>query len=156
MKCGRGFHRCGTATPPGFLALSGQTRGHDARRRVLGGDRCQSGMVFASALVSHEEAADGPIASQSGAVRSDWVDLPQRETNSMGSYLVYIFVCALSTAPGDCDNHSARNVVLGPEAHNEIMCGKEAQEMMATTAVKPKDGEYMKIACVRRRAVAEN
>ena len=74
----------------------------------------------------------------------------------MSPILVYIFVCAASTAPGDCDNHSAVDVVLGPEVRNEIMCGLEAQEMFARTAILPKNGEYVKISCVRRRTLAEN
>lgn len=73
----------------------------------------------------------------------------------MSSFLVYIFVCAASTAPGDCDNRSARDVVLGPEVRSEIMCGLEAQEMFARTAIRPRDGEYLKISCVRRRTIAE-
>ena len=74
----------------------------------------------------------------------------------MSPFLVYIFVCAASTAPGDCDSHSALDVVLGPEARNEIMCGKEAQEMFARTAILPKNGQYVKISCIRRRTLAEN
>jgi hypothetical protein len=74
----------------------------------------------------------------------------------MGVFLVYIFVCAASTAPSDCDHHSAIDVVLGPEAPNEIMCGLYAQEMFARTAMVPKDGEYVKISCVRHRTVAQD
>ena len=74
----------------------------------------------------------------------------------MSSFLVYIFICAASTARGDCDNHSAIDVVLGPEVRNEIMCGLQAQEMFAQTAIAPKDGQYVKISCIRRRAVAED
>ncbi len=75
---------------------------------------------------------------------------------AVNPFLVYIFVCAASTAPGDCDRHSAIDVVLGPEASNEIMCGLAAQEMFARTSILPKDGEYVKISCVRRRTLAEN
>ncbi len=74
----------------------------------------------------------------------------------MSHFLVYILLCAASTAPGDCDTHSALDVVLGPEAQNEIMCGLQVQEMFAGTAIRPKDGEYVKISCLRRRTLAEN
>jgi hypothetical protein len=74
----------------------------------------------------------------------------------MSPFVVYILLCAASTAPRDCDNHNAVDVTLGPEARNEIMCGLAAQEMFAQTAIRPKDGEYLKITCVRRRTVAEN
>jgi hypothetical protein len=55
----------------------------------------------------------------------------------MNPFAVYILLCAASTAPGDCDTRSAIDVVLGPEARNEIMCGLEAQEMFAKTAILP-------------------
>jgi hypothetical protein len=74
----------------------------------------------------------------------------------MTTFIVYILLCAASTAHGDCNTRSAVDVVLGPEAHNEMMCGLVAQEMFATTAIQPKDGEYIKISCVRRQTVAEN
>jgi hypothetical protein len=46
------------------------------------------------------------------------------------------------------------DVAIGPQASNELMCGLGAQEMMARTAIRPKDGEYFKIACARK-VVAE-
>ena len=70
----------------------------------------------------------------------------------MSPFIVYILLCAASTAPGDCDTRSAVDVVLGPEARNEIMCGLAAQEMAASTSITPRNGEYLKISCVRRRA----
>jgi hypothetical protein len=69
----------------------------------------------------------------------------------MNPFVVYILLCAASTAPGDCDTRNAVDVVLGPEARNEIMCGLQAQEMFAKTSILPRDGEYVKISCVRRR-----
>jgi hypothetical protein len=105
--------------------------------------------------VSHEETAGGSIASLSGGMRSAWGNPPQvRQT--MNPFVVYILLCAASTAPGDCNTRSAIDVVLGPEARNEIMCGLGAQEMFARTAIVPSNGEYVKISCVRRRTVVEN
>ena len=43
----------------------------------------------------------------------------------MSPFVIYILLCAASTAPGDCDTRNAIDVVLGPEANNEIMCGLE-------------------------------
>lgn len=74
----------------------------------------------------------------------------------MSHFVVYILLCAASTAPSDCDTRSAIDVVLGPEVHNEIMCGLEAQEMFARAAIAPRDGEYVKISCTRQRPLAEN
>lgn len=74
----------------------------------------------------------------------------------MTPFVVYIFVCSASIAPSDCDKRTAIDVLLGPQANNEIGCGLGAQEMLAQTAIRPRDGEYVKIACVRRKLVAEN
>ena len=38
----------------------------------------------------------------------------------MNPFVVYILLCAASTGLGDCDRRSAVDVVLGPEARNEI------------------------------------
>ena len=64
----------------------------------------------------------------------------------MNSFVVFIYLCAASTAPADCDRRTAIDVVLGPQATNELTCGLGAQEMMAKTAIRPEDGEYFKIA----------
>jgi len=45
---------------------------------------------------------------------------------------------------------NAVQVVLGPEIANEAQCGLASQEMLAAT-VKPRNGEYLKIVCGRRR-----
>jgi hypothetical protein len=78
-----------------------------------------------------------------------------RMENVMAPFVVFIYLCAASTAPADCDRTNAIDVALGPPAANELMCGLGAQQMMAQTAIRPKDGEYFKIACVRRKAVPE-
>jgi hypothetical protein len=74
----------------------------------------------------------------------------------MSPFVVYILLCAASTPPPDCDRRNAIDVTLGPEARNEIICGLAAQEMFAQTAIRPKDGEYLKITCTRRGSVAAN
>ena len=74
----------------------------------------------------------------------------------MSPFVVFIYLCAASTAPADCDRRTAIDVALGPQEPNEVACGLGAQEMMAQTAIRPKDGEYFKIACVRRKIVADN
>jgi hypothetical protein len=72
----------------------------------------------------------------------------------MTSFVVYILLCGASTTPTDCDRTNAMDVAIGPQASNELICGLGAQEMMARTAIRPKDGEYFKIACARK-VVAE-
>jgi hypothetical protein len=98
-----------------------------------------------------EETVNGAVASLSGALRSRLIHPAAPGPTTMNAFIVYIFLCAASTAPGDCDRSSAIDVMLGPEARNEVMCGLEAQETVALTAVRPGDGEYVKISCLRRR-----
>ena len=74
----------------------------------------------------------------------------------MNSIVVLIFLCAASTAPANCDKSSAIDVMLGPDVENEMMCGLEGQQTLALTAIRPRDGEYIKIACVRRRPWAND
>jgi len=61
----------------------------------------------------------------------------------MNPFVVYILLCAASTAPGDCNTRSAIDVVLGPEARNEVMCGLEAQEMFAKTSLNHRQGCHL-------------
>ena len=69
-------------------------------------------------------------------------------------YLFYLY--AASTAPTDCDRRTAIDVVHGPEASNEIACGLGTQMMMAQTVIRPNNGQYFKIACARRKVVADD
>ena len=80
----------------------------------------------------------------------------RRLEDVMTPFVVFIYLCAASTEPADCDRRTAIDVALGPQAANELMCGLGDQEMMARTAIRPKDGEYFKIACVHRKVVAGN
>ena len=66
------------------------------------------------------------------------------------SFVVYIFLCAASTPHGDCDRKNAIDMILGPQVNNEIMCGLESQEMIAKTSLTPRNGEYIKISCIRQ------
>jgi hypothetical protein len=56
----------------------------------------------------------------------------------MSPFVIYILLCAASTARPDCDTHNAIDVVLGPEVNNELNCGLQAQEMFAKTTIRPR------------------
>lgn len=70
----------------------------------------------------------------------------------MNTFISYVLLCASSVAASDCDTRNAIDVVVGPKSGNEIACGIEAQEMMALTSIRPRDGEYIKISCLRRKS----
>jgi len=70
--------------------------------------------------------------------------------DAMNTFIAYILLCASSVARSDCDAQSAIDVAIGARTANEMACGIEAQEMIALTTIRPREGEYLKIACVRR------
>lgn len=61
-----------------------------------------------------------------------------------------ILVCAMSVAPPDCQNETALDIISGPLAANELMCGLHGQAYIAGTGYMERHpGEYIKIKCTR-------
>jgi hypothetical protein len=74
----------------------------------------------------------------------------------MAHFAVVILICSVNVPPANCQPETALDVVPGPNAQNEIMCGLLAQSALANTAIKPQDGlEYAKIVCKRTASVAD-
>lgn len=69
----------------------------------------------------------------------------------MSLFQVVILVCAMTTAHRDCQPDTALDVIQGPEAQNELMCGFHGQAYLASTAIGRRlhEGEYVKIKCTR-------
>ncbi len=64
---------------------------------------------------------------------------------------VLILVCSISVAPADCQIETALEVINGPPAENEMMCGLHGQAYIAQTSLVPRfDREYVKLKCLRR------
>ena len=72
----------------------------------------------------------------------------------MPTFIASIFLCASSIAASDCDARNAIDVAIGPKTGNEMACAIEAQEMIALTSIRPRDGEYLKISCARQKGEA--
>ena len=64
-------------------------------------------------------------------------------------FKVLILVCAMNLTPQDCERGNAIDVIVGPTASNELTCGFSAQAYIASTALAPTDGNYLKIQCMR-------
>jgi hypothetical protein len=64
-------------------------------------------------------------------------------------FKVLILVCPMGLAPQDCERDNAIDVIVGPQATNEITCGFSGQAYLAGTALAPSDGNYVKIQCKR-------
>ena len=65
-------------------------------------------------------------------------------------FKVLILVCSINLAPSECQLDNALDVINGPEAQNEMMCGFYGQAYVASTAIPGRgDGEYVKVKCTR-------
>lgn len=61
---------------------------------------------------------------------------------------VLILICAAALSHSDCNANTARAAIQGPQSGNLAMCGFAGQAMAGNIAVRPVDGEYVKIICV--------
>jgi len=64
-------------------------------------------------------------------------------------FKVLILVCSIGLAPQDCGRSNAIDVIVGPTASNELVCGLSGQAYVAGTAIAPTEGSYLKIQCMR-------
>jgi hypothetical protein len=65
-------------------------------------------------------------------------------------FSVLILVCSIDLSPADCQRETALDVINGPDAPNEMMCGFYGQAYIADTAIAGyRDDEYVKVKCTR-------
>lgn len=65
-------------------------------------------------------------------------------------FQVLALVCAISTAPADCQTDTALKALRGPEAANEVECGLYGQAYFAEMGQYTlTNGQYLKIMCTR-------
>ena len=66
-------------------------------------------------------------------------------------FKVILLICAANLSRGECRIDTARSVLYGPDAKNEIVCGLQSQAYLAATEIgrNLKPGEYLKISCRR-------
>jgi hypothetical protein len=69
----------------------------------------------------------------------------------MSLFQVVILVCAMTMPRGDCQPDTALDVIRGPDAQNELMCGFHGQAYLASSAIgrRLRTDEYVKIKCTR-------
>ena len=66
----------------------------------------------------------------------------------MSGYSVLILICAAALSRSDCQPNTATDIVRGPGVDNAIICGLNAQTMIASTGfVQPDSQQYMKVVC---------
>ena len=69
--------------------------------------------------------------------------------------IAVILICAAALAPGDCNEHTARQVLIGGDAATLTACLQEAAAFLARSALKPGVGEYPRFECRRPAAFAQ-
>jgi hypothetical protein len=71
-------------------------------------------------------------------------------------YSIIILVCSTALSHADCQSKTAVDVVRGPIVDNPMMCGFDAQAMIARTDLVQNDGtEYVKVVCTRAKNAEE-
>jgi len=65
----------------------------------------------------------------------------------MGTYSIIILICSTALSHTECQPETANDVVRGPQVDNSVMCGLNAQMMMARTDLVQGGKVYMKVMC---------
>ena len=63
-------------------------------------------------------------------------------------YSILVLICSTALSHADCQAKTAVDVIRGPTVDNPMMCGFNAQTMIARTDLV-QGGEYMKVVCTR-------
>jgi hypothetical protein len=66
-------------------------------------------------------------------------------------YSILVLICSTALSHADCQAKTAVDVVRGPTVDNPMMCGFNAQTMIARTDLVQGDSEYMKVVCTRAK-----
>jgi hypothetical protein len=70
----------------------------------------------------------------------------------MSGCSIVILICSTALSHSDCQPDTALDVVRGPEVDNPVMCGLNAQTMLARTDLVQLGGaQYMKVVCTRSK-----
>jgi hypothetical protein len=71
-------------------------------------------------------------------------------------YSILVLICSTALSHADCQAKTAVDVVRGPTVDNPMMCGLNAQTMIARTNLVQNDGtEYVKVVCTRAKNAEE-
>jgi hypothetical protein len=81
-----------------------------------------------------------------------------RKQSTIGApmYSILVLICSTALSHADCQATTAADVVRGPTVDNPMMCGLNAQTMIARTDLVQGGGaEYAKIVCTRAKNAEE-
>jgi hypothetical protein len=81
---------------------------------------------------------------------------PTKQESGAIMYSILVLICSTALSHADCQANTAVDVVRGPTVDNPMMCGFNAQTMIARTDLVRADGsEYMKVVCTRAKDAEE-
>jgi hypothetical protein len=67
-------------------------------------------------------------------------------------YSLLVLICSTTLSQADCQAKTAVDVIRGPTVDNPMMCGLNAQTMIARTDLVQTNGtEYVKVVCTRTK-----
>jgi hypothetical protein len=67
-------------------------------------------------------------------------------------YSILVLICSTALSHAECQANTAVDVIRGPSIDNPMMCGLNAQTMIARTDLVQNDGtEYVKVVCARTK-----
>ena len=66
-------------------------------------------------------------------------------------YSILVLICTTTLSHADCQAKTAVDVICGPTVDNPLMCGLNAQTMIARTDLVQNGTEYVKVMCTRSK-----
>lgn len=66
------------------------------------------------------------------------------------NFSALLLICSTTLTPPERQPSTALSVIAGPDTASEVQCALHGQAFVATTAVAPGDGEFLKIQCRRK------
>ena len=66
-------------------------------------------------------------------------------------YSILVLICTTTLSHADCQAKTAVDVIRGPTVDNPLMCGLNAQTMIARTDLVQNGTEYVKVMCTRSK-----
>ena len=66
-------------------------------------------------------------------------------------YSLLVLICSTALSHADCQAKTAVDVVRGPTVDSPMMCGVNAQTMIARTDLVQNGTEYVKVVCTRSK-----
>jgi hypothetical protein len=81
---------------------------------------------------------------------------PKPSKSGASMYSLVVLICSTALSHADCQAKTAVDVIRGPTVDNPVMCGFNAQAMIARTDLVQNDGtEYVKVVCTRSKNAEE-